>query len=83
MPEYFIASAPFQPEQRIQAATPERAAEKAGKYVARGMEGTAQSAYCVWIVEIASEPECWDVTATATVNHSVVVSPHVESALPE
>jgi hypothetical protein len=75
MPSYIISSAPFNPDQRITATDSTDAATKAGRFVARGMEGDGQSTFPVWVMQVASAPEAFDVVATATVNRSVSVTP--------
>jgi hypothetical protein len=75
VPNYIIASAPFDPAQRVTAPDSTAAAQKAGQFVAKGLEGDGQSTFPVWVMQIAAAPEAFDVTATATVNRSVVVTP--------
>jgi hypothetical protein len=75
VPNYIIASAPFDPAQRIAATDSLAAAQKAGQFVARGLEGDGQSTFPVYVMQIASAPEVFDVVATATTNRSVSVTP--------
>jgi hypothetical protein len=77
VPNYIVASAPFDPNQRVNAPDSAAAATKAGQYVAKGMEGDGQSTFPIYVMQIASAPEAFDVVATATVNRSVTVTPHV------
>jgi hypothetical protein len=77
MPNYIIASAPFDPNQRVTAPDSAGAAQKAGQFVAKGMEGDGQATFPVYVIQVASAPEAFDVVATASVSHSVTVTPHV------
>lgn len=76
MPSYIVASAPFDPNQRVTAPDSTGAAQKAGQFVAKGMEGDGQSTFPVYVMQIAAPPEAFDVVATSSVSHSVVVTPH-------
>jgi hypothetical protein len=76
VPNYIVASAPFDPNQRVNAPDSTTAAQKAGQFVARGMEGDGQSTFPIWVMQIASAPEAFDVVVTAAVSRSVVATPH-------
>jgi hypothetical protein len=77
VPNYIVASAPFDPNQRVTAADSATAAQKAGQFVARGMEGNGQSTFPIYVMQIAAAPETFDVVATSSVAHTVTVTPHV------
>ena len=78
MPKYFVSNVAFTADQMVPAASPEQAAQKAARFVIRGAEGDAESAFPVWVVELAGEPSRWDATATVTVDRKVSVTKHVD-----
>ena len=76
MPTYFCAGQPFPPDQFVDATTNQIAAQKAGRYGARGLEGDGESTFPIYLLEVVAPPQRWDVTATATVNRNVTVTLH-------
>lgn len=79
MPKYFVSNVAFTPEQVVPASSPEQAAQKAARFVIRGTEGDAESAFPVWVVELAGEPSQWDAVTTTSVDRRVSVTKHVDA----